>query len=155
MNKILLGVIATIGLPLATARAGGITIPQIQEGLWQVKVQDTSNPGNKTTLGSYKFCRNHASDQRAQDLINKMKGCSFTLDQVGSGQYVSQGRCTVNGTVIVSKATISTSYTSSHTVTDSTFTPAFFGETSDTMIQDQTYLGSCPAGVAPGTRIPN
>jgi len=154
MRNILLCSAAMMCLPLVMARADGITIPQIKEGLWEIEMQDTSSPANVTSHNYYKLCRDHAWDKQAQATINNMKGCTTTLEPLGGGKYTSEGRCTVAGNVIVTDATISTTDTSSHSETHVTYTPAFYGNTGETMIQDQTYLGSCPAGMKPGDRAP-
>ena len=145
---------ATIFLPVAIARADGITIPEIQEGLWQVTMHNVNSPGNQVMDSSFKLCRNHAYDKRVESMVNSQKGCTLTLENIGGGKYTSTGRCTVAGSVLVSTAVITTTSTSSHTETQTTFTPAFYGQTSSTMIQDQKYLGACPAGMQPGSRAP-
>ena len=34
-----------------------------------------------------------------------------------------------------------------------TYSPAYKGKTDETVIQDQNYVGACPAGMQPGDRI--
>jgi hypothetical protein len=45
------------------------------------------------------------------------------------------------------------SSTSTHSESHAAYTPAYDGKTDETVIQDQTYVGSCPAGMQPGDRI--
>ena len=65
-----------------------------------------------------------------------MKGCTFTVESVGGGRYSSESHCTINGTVISSKGTASYQSTSNHSDTHTTYTPAFYGRTDETTIQD-------------------
>ena len=43
--------------------------------------------------------------------------------------------------------------TSVHTESTSTYTPAFMGQTRETMVVDWKYVGACPAGIQPGDRV--
>jgi hypothetical protein len=149
IGRIFAGVVLV--LPMAAALA--IDLPPWKEGLWEIRTQTTSNPGNKKSDGTVKLCRDHAYDKAAEDLLKKMKECTITWDAAGAGKFVSASRCTVNGTVIVSKGTSSYQSTSVHTETHTTYTPAFFGTIDETTIQDQAYVSSCPAGMKPGDRI--
>jgi hypothetical protein len=60
----------------------------------------------------------------------------------------------VGATVIETKGTATFSGdTSTHSESHATYTPAMAGISEMTMIQDQKYVGSCPAGAQPGDRI--
>jgi hypothetical protein len=139
-------------LPISGAHAAHP--PKIQEGLWEVHVQTLENPGNKKAEFTYKLCRDHAFDKRADAQVKKAKNCTTTIESIGADRYSAASRCTAAGIVIVSKGlSIYQSATSTHSETVATYSPAFYGRTDQTMIQDQHYVGACPAGLKPGDRL--
>jgi hypothetical protein len=145
-------IISAAILVLPVARAADP--PQLQEGLWEIRGQSTENPGGKKTDFTYRLCRNHAYDKAMDALVKNVKGCTTKFDSLGGGRFSSASRCTAAGTVIVSTGTYTyESSTSTHSESNASYTPALQGKTDETMIQDQTYLGSCPAGMKPGDRI--
>ena len=82
-----------------------------------------------------------------------MKGCTVSSENIEGNKYSMEMHCTVGATVINSKgATTFDGDTSSHSETHATYAPAMAGISEMTMIQDQKYMGSCPAGVQPGDR---
>ena len=151
MNKILVSLVAALALPIGAAHA--VDHPQIKEGLWQIRTQSFDNPGNKKTEGTVTICRDHDFDKSVEALAKNVKGCTSINESFVGGKYSIEMRCETGGTVIVSKATGTfQGDTSTHTETHATYTPAFYGNTDTTMIQDQRYLGTCPAGMRPGDK---
>jgi hypothetical protein len=70
-----------------------------------------------------------------------------------AGKYLSETHCVVGNTVIDSKGTTTfQGDTAFHSESRATYTPPVGGISEMTMIMDQTYVGSCPAGVLPGDR---
>ena len=137
-------------LPIAIAIAANH--PELKEGLWSVHSQTTDNPGNKKSEGSYTICRSHAFDQSVEALVKNMKGCTMNESFQGN-KYSVEMHCTVGTTVIDSKGTTTfDGDTSTHSESHATYTPALAGMTDITMIEDQKYTGSCPAGIQPGDR---
>jgi hypothetical protein len=134
--------------------AGCAAYPQIQEGLWDVRVQSTENPGAKKTQYEYKLCRDHAYDKQTDSLVKNNKDCKTTLEAAGPNRYSAASRCTVGATVIVSKGlSIYENGNSIHSETVATYTPRLYGKSDETLILDQQFLGSCPAGMKPGDRL--
>jgi hypothetical protein len=146
---------AAVALLLPIGVAGAVEPPQLQEGLWEIHTQTIANPGNKKDEGTHKVCRDHAYDKAADALGKNVKdGPTFSFESVGGGKYSLESRGTVNGIAIVTKGTATyQGGTSIHAEYHTTYTPAFYGQTDGTMIMDQKYLGSCPAGTKPGDRI--
>jgi hypothetical protein len=143
---------AALLLPIMIARAADP--PDIQEGLWEIHSQSIENPGNKKTEFTHKLCRDHAYDKAAIDLAKNMKDCTTHITNEGVNKFSADSRCTVAGTAIVSKGTATyQGTTSAHSETHTTYTPALYGKTDEMMIQDQKYVGSCPAGMKPGDQI--
>ena len=151
MNKIAAFMTAAFTLQIGAAYA--IDHPQMREGLWQIRTQSISNPGNQKTEGTVEVCRDHASDKKAEALAKTVKGCTYMSENFTAGKYTAEVVCKVGSTTITSKgvATYQTD-NSVHTETHVTYTPSFAGTTDEVMIQDQTYQGSCPAGMHPGDR---
>jgi hypothetical protein len=143
---------AALLLPILIARAADP--PEVQEGLWEIHSQSIENPGNKKTEFTHRLCRDHAFDRAAIDLARNMKDCTTNITNDGANKFSADSRCTVAGTAIVSKG-IATyqGTTSSHSETHTTYTPALNGKTDEVMIQDQKYVGSCPAGMKPGDQM--
>jgi hypothetical protein len=141
---------ATLLLTLASAADP----PPLHEGLWEIRGHSIDNPGNKKTEFTYRLCRNHAYDKAMDALVKNVKDCTTAFDSLGDGRFTSESRCTIDATVIVSKGTYTyLSSTSTRLESYATYTPAYHGKTDETVIQDQTYVGACPAGMQPGDRI--
>jgi len=152
MRKTLIISVSCAGLLLAIARAADP--PQLKEGLWEIRGQRIENPGSKRTEFAYRLCRSHAYDKAMDDLVRNQRDCTTTFESLGGGRYASASRCTAAGIVIVSKGTYTyESSTSTRSESNATYVPAFHGKTDETLIQDQSYIGSCPAGMNPGDRI--
>jgi hypothetical protein len=152
MKKVYVYVGVLLALPIT--RAGAAHPPQLREGLWEIRVQSSENSGGKKSDFVYKLCRDHAYDKQIDALAKKNKNCTTNIESLGNDRYSAASRCTADGIVIVSKGlSIYLNDTSVHTETTATYTPAFYGKTDETMIQDQRYVGSCPVGVKPGDRI--
>jgi hypothetical protein len=151
MNKKL--IFAMVGLATLIGSASAADRPQIKEGLWQIRTQTIDNPSNKKTEGTVMLCRDHDFDKSAEALAKNVKGCTTISESFAAGKFSSETRCEVASTVIDSKGTVTfQSDTAAHSETHVTYTPALYGNADETMIQDQTYLGDCPAGMQPGDR---
>jgi hypothetical protein len=145
-------VFTAAALVSAVAGAGAAPSLNAKEGLWSVHTQTIENPGNKKTDGTYTLCRDHAYDQSVEARAKNVQGCTVS-DSLQNGKYSAETHCTVAGTVVDSKGTTTAQGdTSFHSETRSTYTPAMAGVAETTMIMDQTYVGSCPAGAQPGDR---
>ncbi len=141
---------ATLLLTIASAADP----PPLQEGLWEIRGQSIDNPGGRKSEFTYRLCRNHAYDKAMDAMVKNVKDCTTAFDSLGDGRYSSESRCTIDGTVIVSKGTYTyLSATSARSESYATYTPAYRGKTDETVIQDQNYVGACPAGMRPGDRI--
>jgi hypothetical protein len=147
-KKMLASAAAALVLPIANAADA----PDVKEGLWSIHTQSIDNPGNKKTEGTITLCRNHAYDLSVRAKAKNVKGCTVSESSQG-GKYSSATHCVVGTTVIDSKGTTTfVGDTATHTESHSTYTPAMYGVAETTMIQDQKYVGSCPAGALPGDR---
>ncbi|MGC1386951.1 MAG: DUF3617 family protein [Steroidobacteraceae bacterium] len=141
---------ATLLLTIASAADP----PPLQEGLWEIRGQSIDNPGGKKSEFTYRLCRNHAYDKAMDAMVKNVKDCTTAFDSLGDGRYSSESRCTIDGTIIESKGTYTyLSATSTRSESHATYTPAYRGKTDETVIQDQNYVGACPAGMRPGDRI--
>ena len=150
MRRAVLTVSATLLLTIASAADP----PPLHEGLWEIRGQSIDNPGAKRTDFTYRLCRNHAYDKAMDALVKNVKDCTTSFDSLGDGRFTSESRCTLDGTVIVSKGTYTyLSSTSTRSESYATYTPAYRGKTDEGVIQDQSYVGACPAGMQPGDRI--
>jgi hypothetical protein len=150
MNKP--SIIAATVLLLSVAHAADP--PPLQEGLWEVRGRSVENPGGKVTNFSYRLCRNHAFDAAMDAQVKNARECRTSFDDLGGGKFASSSSCSLGGRVIESKGTYTyESMTSTRTESHATYTPAFNGKTEETLLQEQRYLGDCPAGVNPGDRI--
>ncbi len=127
--------------------------PVVKEGLWSIHTVSTDNPGNKKSEGTRSICRNHAYDTRIREQaeIQQKKTCKL-VNRTSSGSTLSEeSECTVQGSVIKTKGTTTfNGDTSFHSENHATYTPALYGTAETTMIIDQKYVGSCPAGMEPG-----
>jgi hypothetical protein len=145
-------------LLMAVALALPITaldnLPQLKEGLWSVTTQTVNNPGATKIEGSYSICRDHAYDDKIRARAKMMKGCSVVSETYQGGKYTLVSHCEVPGIVIESSGvTTMNGDNAAHTESHSTYKPAMRGIAETTMIMDQKYTGSCPAGMQPGERM--
>jgi hypothetical protein len=142
------GVVVLIGL------AQAIDYPQMKEGLWSITMQIINNPGNVKTRGTQKLCRSHAYDDYARSLAKNTAGCKTVSENVSGGTYTIELECLQKGTTLKSKTVATLQGDSSvHSEGHTTYSPALRGVSEMTMMQDQKYVGSCPAGIMPGDRI--
>lgn len=134
--------------------AGAADSPPLQEGLWAISGQSIENPGNRRIEFKYQLCRNHAYDNAMDALVRNAQGCTTSFEDLGGGRFASASSCTVDGTSIVSKGTFTyESVTSTRSESSATYSPAYKGRTDEHVIQEQHYVGPCPAGMQPGDRI--
>lgn len=125
--------------------------PQIKEGLWSIHRVSSDNSESKKNETTSMLCRNHAYDAYARGLAKNMKGCTIVSETYVAGKYSVHTRCTIGGRVADSTGTtVFFGDTSSHSESHSTYSPALNGLSELTMIQDQKYMGSCPANMQPG-----
>jgi hypothetical protein len=138
----------------AIAAARAASPPQLQQGLWDIRVQNTENPGAKKTEYTFRLCRDHAYDKETDGLVKNNKNCTTKLQRLGGDRFSAASRCTLSGIVIVSQGlSVYQGGASVHSESAATYTPPLYGKTDETVIEDQHYLGSCPAGMKPGDRL--
>ena len=136
---------------LTSATAQAVNPPAMKEGLWSIRNQSSVTPENKSTDFTSTICRNHAYDQQVLEAAKTMKGCSTVSESMKGSNYSIQTHCVVGKTVIDTTSTvIFKGDAATHSETHATYTPAMGGVNGMTLIQDQKYLGSCPAGAQPG-----
>jgi hypothetical protein len=128
-----------------------LDMPPMKEGLWKIHTVDTfSNaPGQDST---YSLCRNHAYDDSVRALAKKVEAhCKSSGESTTGNSHSVTMTCDIAGYHSVTAATYTVSENSSHSETNTTMTVS--GQNSvDKSIQDQTYLGACPADMSPGDR---
>ncbi len=127
--------------------------PAVKEGLWSIHSTSVDNPGNKKTEGARSICRSHDYDVRIRrQATQRQKQICKTYSETSSGNtLIVESECAVQGSVTKGKTvTTFNGDTSVHSETHATYDPALFGTAEMTMIQDQKYIGSCPAGMEPG-----
>jgi hypothetical protein len=145
--------VVVIPVLLLFGTAYALDTPPMKEGLWKLHMVTTS-PNAAPMDMTYTICRNHAYDNSIHQMVEKKTGCSINADSISGSKRTYSSSCKVGATTIMSSAVVTWSGdTHFHTETHTTYTPAFSGMTQSTMIQDQTYVGSCPAGMSPGDRM--
>lgn len=151
MKKIL---ICAIGIVCLVGFAAAIDLPPMREGLWSIHTQTIDHPGNVKREFTQKICRNHAYDDSARAKAKNMPGCKVQNENLSGHTYTIEMECNIGGSVIHSKGvTTSTGDDAFRSETHTTYTPAFHGVSDTTMIMDQKYESSCPAGTEPGDII--
>jgi len=129
---------------------------QLKEGLWSIHNREIDTPSNKKIEFTSTICRSHASEQRAREDAKNRKECTTINERLQGSEYTIESRCTIKGSTVESKSTTLFKGDSTHTDVHITYTPALNGITQSTLIQDQKYLGMCPAGAEPGdVMLPN
>jgi hypothetical protein len=145
--------ITALALPFAAAWAGHP--PKLKEGLWDIRGRRLELPGDKRSEFSYKLCRDHGYDKAADAQLEHVKGCATTLTDEGNGKFSFASTCKLSDTSIVSNGvSIYASDKLLHVETHASFSPAFNGKTEETIVEDQQFLGKCPAAMRPGDTLP-
>jgi hypothetical protein len=142
---------ATFLLLLGVAHADFPNMPPLKEGLWKIRMVDTT-AGQKPTDNTYSLCRSHAWDQQVRQIALKvLANCSTTTDTKSGNTRTVVTSCKLSGSSVITKSVL-TSISDTHFRTDTlaTFTPPMFGRSQDSMTQEETFLGACPAGMQPG-----
>jgi hypothetical protein len=154
MSKTLVSAGAALLFPIGMAFADNP--PEVKEGLWSVHSQTIQNPGNKKSDQSSTICRNHAFDQYMLARTKNIKGCTVRESSQG-GKRTAETHCLVERTVVDSKGTTTfQGDTAIHSESHATYAPPLEGVGEVITIQDQKYVGGCPAGVQPGDiTLPN
>lgn len=130
--------------------------PPLKEGLWSIHNRDVEMPGDHKADFISTLCRSHESDHRTQDNAKNTKDCTMVKEELRGNEYTTESRCMIGGSVVESHSTTRFLGDATHTEVHVTYTPALKGVTHSTMIQDQRYLGACPAGAEPGDlMLPN
>ncbi len=143
---------SAVAATVSVARAAGP--PRLLEGLWEISVHSTENPGGKETEYSFRLCRDHAFDKQTDELVKNNKNCAtncraWDADRFSGGVPLHRVRHRHR----VERAVRLSEDTAVHSESAATYTPPLYGKTDETMVQDQRYLGNCPAGMKPGDRI--
>jgi hypothetical protein len=150
MNKVM-QVLAVVAIMLPIA--GATDPPEVKEGLWSVHSQSIRDPGDKKSEETYTLCRNHAYDQSVRTREKNLKGCTTVSESLQDKKYTSEIRCTAGKTEIDSKGTTTfQGDTAIHSETHATYTPALGGVSETTIVMDEKFVGTCPAGTEPGDR---
>jgi hypothetical protein len=124
--------------------------PPLKEGLWSIHNQGVEHPGEKKSDFTSTLCRTHAFDAQARERAKSMKDCSTVKEELEGNKYSIESRCTIEGSTVESKSTTEFRGNATHTEAHITYTPPLRGVSDSTMIQDQKYLASCPAGAEGG-----
>lgn len=126
--------------------------PILKEGLWSVTTQITTQPGDKMPAGTRSICRDHAYDVSMQAAEkNRDAACKIVKDENAATKREFEGDCKISGTTAHIKQTVTfTGDSAAHSEITTTYNPPLRGINSMTVVMDQKYIGSCPAGMKPG-----
>ena len=142
---------AAASLLLTSGTVDAVNPPAMKEGLWSIHNQSVNNPGEKKSDHTSTVCRSHAYDQHVLQEAKATKGCKTLSESLKGSEYSVHSQCSVAGTVVDSKSTVTFKGDSAaHSESHATYIPALGGISEMPLIQDQKYVGSCPAGVQPG-----
>ena len=128
-------------------------MPPMKEGLWKIRILDNT-PGQPASDNTFSLCRDHAYDEQAHQLTKKfLAACTTTSDVKSGNTRTLVQSCKVAGSTITSRSVLTIDGdTHYRTESSSTFSPPLNGQSKDAMVQEQTFLGACPAGMHPGDR---
>lgn len=130
------------------------TPPKLQQGLWEFRGSVSENQGTKHTDFFFKLCRDHKYDAAQAAEIENRNGCITTVAKTAALQFTSSSKCRILGTTIASQGV--TTYSKGnrvHSQTQATYSPALNGKIDESIVQDQYFLGACPASMRVGDLI--
>jgi hypothetical protein len=140
--------VATLSVP---AVAQLPNMPPIKEGLWKIHNVD-SYSDSPTQDHTYSLCRSHAYDDSVRDKMKAVQAKCVTSSDTTVGNKRSMSvTCDVGGFRTSTKSVVTMSDNFYHSESESTMTSQGHSSTTKT-IQEQTYMGACPAGMSPGDR---
>jgi hypothetical protein len=138
-------------LLLGSATVYAIDPPPMKEGLWTIHNQSSNDPGGQKVDQTSTVCRSHAYDQHVLQEAKRMKGCKTLSESLNGSEYSVHTQCKLANTVVDSRSTvIFRGDSAAHSESHATYNPALGGISEMTLIQDQRFVGSCPAGAQPG-----
>ena len=143
-------VLAAASVLLLRDRALAADPPALKEGLWSIHSRGVQHPGDKKNDSTSTLCRTHAYEAQARERAKNMKDCSTVKEELEGNKYSIESRCMIEGSTVVSRSTTVFRGDATHTEAHITYTPALRGVSESTLVQDQKYLGSCPAGAEGG-----
>ncbi|HTW38410.1 MAG TPA: DUF3617 family protein [Steroidobacteraceae bacterium] len=150
------GVMALLAALPWTVAALAADPPQLKEGLWSIHSRDLEMPGNRQTEFTSTLCRSHASDRETREKSQSMKECTTVKETLRANELRSESRCRIQGSIVESRSRTLFLGNATHTEVHVTYTPALNGVTHSMMVEDQKYLGACPAGAESGDlMLPN
>jgi hypothetical protein len=129
-------------------------MPPVKEGMWKIHSVDTA-PGQPPTDSTMSLCRNHAYDQHVRDVAQKTLSTCSTLSDVklGSKRALTIS-CKISGSTITTKSVLTATGDNYYrSESETTYSPALYGQSHLSSVNEQTYVGACPSGMAPGDRM--
>ena len=149
-------VILVFGLSFGIAEAL-VDQPPLKAGYWSVQTKILNSPGDAPTESKRFVCRNPEFDQWMRvtvDSLTKRMGCKMVVEKFADDTYTSETHCVQSGSQTVTKTRSEmTGDSAMHTETITVLDPPLNGREKTTMISDQKWVGTCPAGVAPGDSV--
>jgi hypothetical protein len=150
----LLGLIA-----LSFSAAAVAEEPPLQRaGLWEFHSHRTTVPAGSMMEGesSGKICRDDAYSQKEREAAKAAeKACTVNRwEKTAPGAYTVTKSCQMQGSVVDTQGTVrEESPNEVRSEVHMTYKPAMAGVTTFIVVNEQKYLGSCPAGMKPGDQI--
>jgi hypothetical protein len=136
---------------LASGTVTAVDPPAMKEGLWSIRNQSINSPGGKKSDFTSTVCRSHDYDQHTLQEAKSVKACRTISETLQGSEYSIHMHCVAAGTEIDTQSTVTfKGDTAAHSESHAAYNPALSGITETTLIQDQKFVGSCPAGVQPG-----
>jgi len=127
---------------------------EMKEGYWSVHTVVTTRPDGNRTETTRSICHNHAYDDYVTSLATRAKkSCRTTHEASSGGTTASEVECTMAGTTVRTKSTLTVADHTTHSETHTTYTPPMGNVAGSDMVMDQKYVGACPAGVVPGDSV--
>ena len=104
--------------------------PPMKEGLWKTHMISTDQPDGKKTENGSSLCRNHEYDAHVREKSKStLAKCKVNADSWTGNVKTVDTECTVGGTVVRTKGTITINAENSvHSETQATYTPPMGGK---------------------------
>jgi hypothetical protein len=144
----------TLLLLLTAAHAADFPdMPPLKEGLWKIRMVNNT-PGQPPSDNTFSLCRDHAFDAHTHQVAQRfLSACTTTSDTKSGNTRTLVQSCKIAGSTVITKSVLTADGdTHYRTESTSTFTPPLQGQSKDSMIQEQTFIGACPANMRPGDR---
>jgi hypothetical protein len=130
-------------------------MPSLKEGVWLIRSQTIQHPSEEKAEGGGTVCQKADWNNGPMKVKAPRGKCKYAIES-GAAKQKYQILCTASEVVIkITETREVIDENSERTVVDISYDPPANGSTGKTLISEGTFVSACPAGVKPGSEMPD